>query len=130
MAGVDLLPELSGGIDRGVDVAPQARLRRRQGVRYRRERGVTDYKHVHVAVPAQFAARRGAEHQCEADTVCQRRQCLSDHIDDPGRLRQQRLQLGVYRTFTVGLEVHLAPLYGTSQDSCLGEHLQLALHRP
>jgi hypothetical protein len=52
MAGVDLLPEFSGRVDRGVDVAPQARLRRRQGVGYGSERSVAHDKHVHVAVPA------------------------------------------------------------------------------
>jgi hypothetical protein len=127
---VDLLPELFGRIDRGVDVAPQPRLRCRQGIGYGSERGVTHDKHVNVAVPAQFAPRGGAEDECQADAVRQRGQCLTDHIDDCGRFQQQRLQFGVYRAFTVGLEVHLAALYRTSQDSCLGEHLQFALHGP
>ena len=130
MAGVDLLQKLPWGVDGGVDVAPQARLRRCQGVGYGSERSVTDDKDVHVAVPAQFAARRGVEDERQADAVRQRGQCLTDHIDDPGRLRQQRLQLGVYRALTVGLEVDLASLDGTSQNSCLGQHLQFALHRP
>jgi hypothetical protein len=69
MAGVDLLPELSWGIDRGVDVAPQARLRRRQRVGYRSERSIPHDKDVHVAVPSQFAARGGSENQCQADAV-------------------------------------------------------------
>ncbi len=129
MAGVDLLPELSGRVDRRVDVAPQPRLRRRQGVGHVSERSVTHDEHVDVAIAAQVAACRRAEDECKADAVREWRQCLAQHVDEPGRLRQERLQLGVNRAFTVRLEVHLASLCGTSQDARLGEDPQLALNR-
>jgi hypothetical protein len=47
-----------GWIDRRIDVAPEACLRRRQGARHRSERGITHHEQVHVAVTAQFLACR------------------------------------------------------------------------
>jgi len=73
MAGADLLPELPRWIDRRIDVAPEASLRRRQSARHRRERGVTHHEHVHVAVATQLPAGRGAKDECRADVVPQRR---------------------------------------------------------
>jgi len=91
MAGADLLPELSGRINRWVDVAPQPHLRCRQRIRNGSERHVTHDKHVNIAIQAQFASRRGAEDECHADLVRQRRQGLTEHVDESGRLRQQRV---------------------------------------
>ncbi len=71
MAGADLPPELCGRIERGVDVAPQAGLRRRQSIRHGGERRVTHHEHVYVAVTAQLAACRGAKDECHADAVRQ-----------------------------------------------------------
>ena len=86
MAVVDLLAEFFGRIDGGIDVAPQACLRCRQGVRYGGERRVTHDEHVYVAIPAQLAPRRGTEDECHADLVRPRRQGLTEHVDEPGRL--------------------------------------------
>ena len=76
MAVVDLLAEFFGRIDGGIDVAPQACLRCRQGVRYGGERRVTHDEHVYVAIPAQLAPRRGTEDECHADLVRPRRNTL------------------------------------------------------
>jgi len=89
MTGADLFPELRGWIDRRVDVAPEARLRGGQSVRHCSERGVTHHEYVYVTVTAQLLACRGAKDECRADVVRQRRQCLTDHVDDAGGLQQE-----------------------------------------
>ena len=60
----------------------------------------------------------------------QRREGLPNHIDDPGRLRQEHVELREYRAFPIGLEVDVASLYCAPQDPCLCELLELTLHGP
>ena len=83
MAGANLLLELRGWIERGVDVAPEAHLRGSQSLRHRRERGVTHHEHVDATVTAKFLACRGADDECHADAVRQPCQSLADHVDVP-----------------------------------------------
>jgi hypothetical protein len=58
MASPDFLLELGRRIDRGIDVATQTGLRAGQGICHGGEGDVAHHQNIHVAVAAQFAARR------------------------------------------------------------------------
>lgn len=130
MASPDFLLELRRRINRGIDVAIQTGLRAGQGICHSGEGDVAHHENIHVAIAAQLAACRGAEHECRTNSVGQRRKGLTNDIDDPGRLQQEHAELREYRALTIRLEVDVLSLYCAPQDPCLGELLELTLHGP
>jgi len=128
MAGPNLVPELRGRIDGGIDVATQTPLRRGQGVRHRGEGDVAHHEDIDVAVAAQLIACRRAEDEGHEDAVRQGHQGLPDDVDDSGRLQQERIQLGEDGALAIRLEIDVSSLYGAPENSSLDEQLQLALY--
>jgi hypothetical protein len=128
MPFTDLLLELGGGIDRGIDIPPEARLCAGKCIGDLHERNISHDEHVHVAAASQLPARRGAEDEGDDDVVSEGNEGLADDVHETRRLEQERLKIAEHGRVAVGLEVHLASLDRPHEEARFGELPELALN--
>ncbi len=80
--------ELPHGIDRRVDVAPQAFLSPGQASRDLRERHVPHDEQVNVAISAELSTSGRSEEEGDDDPISDRHQRLTNHVDSSGGLHE------------------------------------------
>ncbi len=121
--------ELCCGIDRRVDVAPEAFLNSSQGVRNLRERGVSHDEQVNVTISPEISAGGGSEDEGDGDATPERPQRLAEHVDGSGGLHEERSQFWEDRRLSIRLEIDLSSLQRPAKHARASERRELALHR-
>jgi len=87
----ELRSKLSRWIDGWIEVSTQPRLRFRQGLHDVLERGVPNGEQIDITLRAEFAARRGTEHESDQDPLAEWGERLTKQVDEPGGLRKQAM---------------------------------------
>jgi hypothetical protein len=108
--GPDLGAEFVRGVDSGVDVSSQTLLTASKRSYDALEWRVTDDEEVDVARRAKLTTGRRTEHERDEHALAEWRECLAEHVGEPGSLREQSLQLREDRRLAVGLEIDLPAL--------------------
>lgn len=127
MLRAELGDELVRRVHGGIDVSPEPRLRWSQRFDDIVKGRIPNDEKIDIALGAELAARRGAEHKRDLNTACQRQECLAKHIGQASRLGKQISQLGKDRRSPIRLEVHLPTVQRARQQSRSRQLFELAL---
>ena len=128
MLGAQFLSNLTRRVDGRIYFSSKPFLGCRQRFHYVLERRVSDYKQVDVAGGAELAAGRRAEDQGHQRALAELRECLTEHVGESCRLGEQSPQLRKDRGLAVGLEIHLPPLNGASNEVGSSQLIEPSLH--
>jgi hypothetical protein len=123
----ELVRKLTPRHHRGVHLAPQRGLGRRERARQLRERGLAKHHQVHVATGTLGAAGHAAVNEGQFHLGPQRFQRRAQHVCKPCCLAQQLRQLSVYGVGDVGAVVHLPPDLLPQKQAHVGQKPQLAV---
>ncbi len=128
MLRAELLQKLGRRVHSWIDVSPKSPLRLPQRFYDIVKGRIPDNEKIDVALRAQFAACRGAEHKSDLNTVRQRKKCLSEYVGQAGRLGKQLPQFRKDRRISIRLEVHLPTVHGACQQSRGRQLFEFALY--
>lgn len=130
MARFTLRVELALRVDGRIHVPPETRLRRRQRVCDLVESDVSDDQYVDVAAAREFAAGGGPEHEGETDSTCEGKEARPKHLDQAGRLFEDRAKLREDWGPALRPVVHLPPVSPARHETRANEGIEFSLDRP
>jgi hypothetical protein len=124
----DLRSKLVRRIHRRIDVPAKLLLSRGKSMHHILKWRISNDQEIDVACRAKLAPCRGPEHEGDLNTVAERREPVSQEVEQPSRLGKEPPQLRENRRIAVGLEVHLTALHSAPDQPRCRQQLQFALN--